>query len=53
MILQNKIKYSGCQSFFERESEAIVHISPVDAAVEILWSNGIVVVVSVGNDGTA
>ena len=28
------------------------HTSPVDAAVEILWFNGIVVVVSAGNNGT-
>jgi serine protease AprX len=28
------------------------HTSPLDAAVEILWFNGIVVVVSVGNNGT-
>ncbi|MBE7435915.1 MAG: S8 family peptidase [Anaerolineales bacterium] len=28
------------------------HSSPVDAAVEILWFNGIVVVVSAGNNGT-
>jgi serine protease AprX len=28
------------------------HNSPVDAAVEILWFNGIVVVVSAGNNGT-
>ncbi len=29
------------------------HTSPIDAAVEILWFNGIVVVVSAGNNGTA
>jgi serine protease AprX len=29
------------------------HTSPMDAAVEILWFNGIVVVVSAGNNGTA
>ena len=28
------------------------HLSPLDAAVEILWFNGIVVVVSAGNNGT-
>jgi serine protease AprX len=28
------------------------HISPLDAAVEILWFNGIVVVVAAGNNGT-
>jgi serine protease AprX len=28
------------------------HTSPLDAAVEILWLNGIVVVVSAGNNGT-
>jgi len=28
------------------------HTSPLDAALEILWFNGIVVVVSVGNNGT-
>jgi serine protease AprX len=28
------------------------HASPIDAAVEILWMNGIVVVVSSGNNGT-
>jgi serine protease AprX len=27
------------------------HTSPIDAAVEILWFNGIVVVVSAGNNG--
>jgi serine protease AprX len=27
------------------------HVSPIDAAVEILWFNGIVVVVSAGNNG--
>jgi serine protease AprX len=29
------------------------HTSPLDAAVEVLWFNGIVVVVSAGNNGTA
>jgi serine protease AprX len=29
------------------------HTSPLDAAVEILWFNGIVVVVSAGNNGTS
>ena len=29
------------------------HTSPLDAAVEILWFNGITVVVSAGNNGTA
>ena len=29
------------------------HTSPLDAAVEILWFNGIVVVVSAGNNGSA
>jgi serine protease AprX len=29
------------------------HASPLDAAVEILWFNGIVVVVSAGNNGSA
>ena len=29
------------------------HTSPLDAAAEILWFNGIVVVVSAGNNGTA
>jgi serine protease AprX len=29
------------------------HTSPLDAAVEILWFNGIVVVTSVGNNGSA
>ena len=29
------------------------HVSPLNAAVEILWFNGIVVVVSAGNNGTA
>jgi len=29
------------------------HTSPLDAAVEILWFNGVVVVVSAGNNGTA
>jgi serine protease AprX len=29
------------------------HTSPLDAAVEILWFNGIVVVVAAGNNGTA
>ena len=29
------------------------HTSPLNAAVEILWFNGIVVVVSAGNNGTA
>ena len=29
------------------------HNSPIDAAVEILWFNGIVVVVAAGNNGTA
>ncbi len=28
------------------------HTSPLSAAVEILWFNGIVVVVSAGNNGT-
>jgi serine protease AprX len=29
------------------------HVDPIDAAVEILWFNGIVVVVSAGNNGPA
>jgi serine protease AprX len=29
------------------------HYSPLDAAVEVLWFNGIVVVVAAGNNGTA
>ena len=29
------------------------HTSPLDAAVEVLWFNGIVVVVSAGNNGTS
>ncbi len=29
------------------------HQSPLDAAVEVLWFNGLVVVVSVGNNGTS
>jgi serine protease AprX len=29
------------------------HTSPIDAAIEVLWFNGIVVVVSAGNKGTA
>ena len=33
--------------------EQSYHTSPLDAAVEILWFNGIVVVVSAGNNGTA
>ena len=30
----------------------LYHTSPVDAAVEVLWFNGIVVVVVAGNNGT-
>jgi serine protease AprX len=32
---------------------ASYHVSPISAAVEILWFSGIVVVVSAGNNGTA
>jgi serine protease AprX len=28
------------------------HVSPLDAALEVLWFNGMVVVVSAGNNGT-
>jgi serine protease AprX len=39
-------------SFNQSEPESY-HTSPLNAAVEILWFNGIVVVVSAGNNGTA
>ena len=52
-VLQNRARYNiriVNLSFNSTVSESY-HTNPIDAAVEILWFNGIVVVVSAGNSG--
>jgi serine protease AprX len=54
-IYQNKTKYNIKVVNLSLNSSVAqsYHTSPMDAACEILWFNGIVVVVSAGNNGTA
>lgn len=54
-ISQNKTKYNIKVVNLSLNSSVAqsYHTSPMDAACEILWFNGIVVVVSAGNNGTA
>ncbi len=54
-VLKNKGKYNIRVVNLSLNSSMAqsYHTSPLDAAVEILWFNGIVVVVSAGNNGTA
>lgn len=52
-VLENKDKYNirAVNLSVNSTQESSYHASPLDAAVEILWFNGIVVVASVGNKG--
>jgi serine protease AprX len=54
-ILKNKNTYNirVVNLSFNSSVEESYHTSPLTAAVEILWFNNIVVVVSAGNNGTA
>jgi serine protease AprX len=54
-VLDNKAKYNIRVVNLSLNSSVAqsYHTSPLDAACEILWFNGIVVVVSAGNNGTA
>ena len=54
-VLEHKDKYNIRVVNLSLNSSAAqsYHTSPLDAACEILWFNGIVVVVSAGNNGTA
>ena len=54
-VLTNKDKYNIRVVNLSLNSSVVqsYHTSPLDAAVEILWFNGIVVVVSAGNNGAA
>ncbi|MFN8490574.1 MAG: S8 family peptidase [Caldilineaceae bacterium] len=54
-VLQNKTNYKIKVVNLSLNASLMqsYNTSPVDAAVEILWFNGIVVVVSAGNNGTA
>jgi serine protease AprX len=54
-VLENKTKYNirVVNLSFNSSTAESYQTSPLDAAVEILWFNGIVVVVSAGNNGTA
>jgi len=54
-VLQNKSKYNIRVVNLSLNSSVFqsYHTSPLDAAAEILWFNGIVVVVAAGNNGTA
>jgi len=53
-VMDNKAKYNIRVVNISLNSSLVqsYHTSPLDAAVEILWFNGIVVVVSSGNNGT-
>ena len=53
-VLENKAKYNIRVVNLSLNSSVAqsYHTSPLDAACEILWFNGIVVVVSAGNNGT-
>jgi serine protease AprX len=54
-VLENKSTYHIRVANVSMNSSVAesYHTSPLDAAAEILWFNGIVVVVSAGNNGTA
>jgi len=54
-VLDNKAKYNIRVVNLSLNSSVAqsYHTSPLDAACEILWFNGIVVVVAAGNNGTA
>jgi serine protease AprX len=54
-VLDNKEKYNirVVNLSVNSTQESSYHTSPLDAAAEILWFNGIVVVVSVGNKSSA
>ena len=54
-VLEHKAKYNirVMNLSLNGTVEQSYHTSPLNAAVEILWFNGIVVVVSAGNNGTA
>jgi serine protease AprX len=54
-VLQNKTAYNIRVVNLSLNSALAesYHTSPLDAAVEVLWFNGIVVVVSAGNNGSA
>lgn len=54
-ILENKARYNIRVVNLSLNSTVAqsYHTSPMDAAVEILWFNGIVVVASAGNNGSA
>jgi serine protease AprX len=54
-IYQNRTKYNIRVVNLSLNSSVAepYHVSPLNAAVEILWFNGIVVVVSAGNNGTS
>ena len=53
-VLDNKDKYNirAVNISINSTIESSYHTSPLDAAAEILWFNGVVVVVSVGNKGS-
>jgi serine protease AprX len=54
-VLDNKAKYNirVVNLSLNSSMPQSYHTSPLDAACEILWFNGVVVVVSAGNNGTA
>ncbi len=54
-VLQNKTRYNirVVNMSLNAATPQSYHVSPLDAASEVLWFNGIVVVVSAGNNGTA
>jgi serine protease AprX len=54
-VLDNRVKYNIRVVNLSLNSSVAqpYHTSPLDAACEILWFNGIVVVASAGNNGTA
>jgi serine protease AprX len=54
-VYENKAKYNirVVNLSLNSSVEQSYHTSPLDAACEILWFNGIVVVASAGNNGTA
>lgn len=53
-VLDNKDKYNirAVNISINSTIESSYHTSPLDAAAEILWFNGVVVVVSAGNKGS-
>ena len=54
-VLENRVQYNIRVVNLSLNSSVpeSYHTSPIDGAIEILWFNGIVVVVSAGNKGTA